>query len=136
MNSNLSSLNYMLGFQQWVYKDSKIEVQTLLVLFSIENFFANIILYALSRPKLKFGGYLTFELTFWGLKRDNFAFYSMQIANFDRWFLGNFGPQLLSLCEVTAEFPFSLCHLRWNFYNSSLTNYLDFCPTYKPFFPS
>jgi hypothetical protein len=36
----------------------------LLILFSIDNSTANISFYALSRPKLNFGYYLTFELTF------------------------------------------------------------------------
>ena len=37
-------------------------VRKLLILFSIDNFIANISLYALSRPKLNFGCYFTFEI--------------------------------------------------------------------------
>ena len=39
-------------------------VQKFFIHFSIENFIANISLYALSWPKLNFGCYLTFEIIF------------------------------------------------------------------------
>ena len=39
---------------------------------------------ALNRLKLNFGGYMTFESTFKVLKPDNYAFYLLQIASFDR----------------------------------------------------
>ena len=37
-------------------------IQNFFIRFSIENFIANISLYALSWPKLNFGCYLTFEI--------------------------------------------------------------------------
>ena len=44
--------------------------EKLLILFSIDNYIANISFYALSWPKLNFGWYLTFEITFYALKPD------------------------------------------------------------------
>ena len=42
----------------------KIKQPKIFFCFSIENFIANISLYALSWPKLNFGCYLTFEIIF------------------------------------------------------------------------
>jgi hypothetical protein len=62
----------------------KIKIQQL-ILFSIDCI-ANISLYALSRPKLNFGCYLTFEWHSLSFKLENFALYLMQIVRFDTQF--------------------------------------------------
>ena len=49
-------------------------IQTIFIRFSIENLIANISLYVLSRPKLNYGCYLTFDFTVQALKPENFAF--------------------------------------------------------------
>ena len=53
--------------------------------YSIVSYIANISLYAINRPKLTFGGYLTFESTFQALKQDK-ANNLMKIESFDRYF--------------------------------------------------
>ena len=42
-------------------------MQKKIICFSIENFIEHISLYALSWPKLNFGGYLTLEIIFYAL---------------------------------------------------------------------
>ena len=57
----------------------------------IDNPIANISLYVLSRPKLKFRYSLTFEIIFLALIPENFYF--MQIVRFDRKYLLLVGVQ-------------------------------------------
>ena len=51
------------------------------ILLSIKNYISKKSLYALSKPKLNFGGYMTFESFFKDLKPDTSAFYLFQIAS-------------------------------------------------------
>ena len=57
------------------YKNITTTARKLLIIFSIDNSIANISLYALSRPKLNFECYLTFEFAVKALKSANFALF-------------------------------------------------------------
>ena len=73
----------------------------------------------LSKPKLNFGGYLNFESIFEAFKPDDFVFYLIEIASFDKYSIilatfclrfafacRNFGLHLFSLCKLNSEIPF------------------------------
>ena len=70
--SKVMYTKYILNKVKWTYWRMQEQTQSpkkLLLLFSIDNSIANISLYALSWPKLNFGYYLIFEISF-ALKTD------------------------------------------------------------------